>query len=253
MAKKINPMMAVVGGLLAVLLLFSIISIVLYPGAPIELEGGHGDDGHGSDVADGHGSDNEQNTGDDSAAEDGQGSAGDSEGDTGDGAGDSNDNADNSTENNTDDNTAPEVVAAVGDTVSVQYVGKFENGTIFASTPSGVLPEPIVLGQNSIVKGFDAAVVGMKVNERKTVVIQPEDGYPHDSALVISFDRTQIVGVFGSVPAVGAKITFTSGTQTSSGTVLEVTNNAVLIDFNKEVAGKVLTYEITVTEILKSN
>ena len=254
MAKKINPMLAVVGGLLAVLLLFSIISIVFYPGAPIELEGGHGADGHGSDAVDDtvdHG--NESSEEGDAGAEDENLT---NEGDSADTDNSTVDGADNGTENNTSENgtAATEVTASAGDTVFVHYVGKFENGTVFTSTgrENGSQPVSIVLGQNPIVKGFDSAVVGMKINETKTAVVSPEDGYPSNSALIITFDRTQIVSVFGSVPNVGDKIIFSNGGQTPNGAVLEVTANSVLIDFNDETVGKVLTYEITVTEIQKN-
>ena len=40
MAKKVNPMVAIVGGFFALLFLFSIIAIVFYPPAPT---GGHDD------------------------------------------------------------------------------------------------------------------------------------------------------------------------------------------------------------------
>ena len=252
MAKKINPMLAVVGGLLTVLLLFSIISIVFYPGAPVELEGGHGHgtDGHGSDAVDdnvGHG--NESSEEGDAEAEDENLTT---DGDSADTDNSTVDGADNTTSENGTATT--EVTAAAGDTVFVHYVGKFENGTVFASTgrENGSQPVSIVLGQNTIVKGFDSAVAGMKINETKTAVVSPEDGYPSNSALIITFDRTQIVGVFGSVPNVGDKVIFSNGGQTPNGAVLEVTANSVLIDFNDETVGKVLTYEITVTEIQKN-
>ena len=59
MAKKINPMVAIVGGLFAVLFIFAIIAVVLYPPGPT---GGH-DDGHaaphdnGGHAADSHADD----------------------------------------------------------------------------------------------------------------------------------------------------------------------------------------------------
>ena len=78
MAKKINPLLAIVGGLLAVLLLFAIISIVFYPGPAVAVDdphahgGGHGvEDDHSADYVD-HGAE-----GDHGAEEDGAGEAND--------------------------------------------------------------------------------------------------------------------------------------------------------------------------------
>ncbi|MDR2944523.1 MAG: hypothetical protein LBU81_05525 [Methanosarcinales archaeon] len=48
MAKKINPMLGIVGGLLVVLLIFAVIAVVLYPGGPVETGDSHVSDDHAS-------------------------------------------------------------------------------------------------------------------------------------------------------------------------------------------------------------
>ena len=253
MAKKINPMLAIMGGLVTVLLLFAIISIVFYP-APAEYGDhgdGHGDyvDGHGSDVSDSDADSHNDSAEDNADATDDTSNAADDDS-SGDGSS-ANDNADSS-DNTQADTEAANVTAAIGDTVSVQYTGKFENGTISdTSDYSGVQPVKVVLGQSTIFKEFDDAVLGMKAGETKTITVQQKASSNPD--LVITFDRTQIIGVFGSVPSVNDEITFTNGNQVSKGTVQSVTANSVVIDFNSNTAVNVLTYEITVTEIQKAN
>lgn len=83
-------------------------------------------------------------------------------------------------------------VVSDGDTVSVDYVGMLEDGTVFDSsleefakktknyTPdSGRKYEPLAftVGAGQMIKGFDAGVVGMKLGEKKTLVIAPKDAY----------------------------------------------------------------------------
>jgi len=63
-----------------------------------------------------------------------------------------------------------------GDTISVDYTGKFQNGKIF-DTSEGQAPLKFTVGAGMLIKGFDRAVIGMKQGETKTVVIEPEDGY----------------------------------------------------------------------------
>ena len=253
MAKKINPMLAIMGGLVTVLLLFAIISIVFYP-APAEYGDhgdGHGDyvDGHGSDVSDSDADSHNDSAEDNADATDDTSNAADDDS-SGDGSS-ANDNADSS-DNTQADTEATNVTAAIGDTVSVEYTGKFENGTVFdTSDYLSIHPVKVVLGQSTIFKEFDDAVLGMKAGETKTITVQQKASSNPD--LVITFDRTQIIGVFGSVPSVNDEITFTNGNQVSKGTVQSVTANSVVIDFNSNTAVNVLTYEITVTGIEKAN
>ena len=72
-------------------------------------------------------------------------------------------------------------VAKVGDTVSMNYTGRLENGTVFDSNvdPKFGHVQPLVftLGAGQMIPGFDKGVVGMKVGEKKTLVIPPADAY----------------------------------------------------------------------------
>lgn len=82
-------------------------------------------------------------------------------------------------------------VVSNGDTVAVDYVGTLEDGTVFDSsleefakktknyTPGERKYEPLTftVGAGQMIRGFDAGVVGMKLGEKKTLVIKPEDAY----------------------------------------------------------------------------
>src|ERR1035437_8912577 len=80
------------------------------------------------------------------------------------------------------DNTIPiEGVAKTGDTVSMNYTGRLENGTVFDSNVdpkfNHVQPFVFTLGAGQVIPGWDKGIVGMKVGEKKTLTIPPEDGY----------------------------------------------------------------------------
>ena len=186
MAKQINPMLAIGGGLLAVLLLFAIIAIVFWPGPP-----------------------------------------------------------------------APEAIeAASGDTVFVRYSGYLDTGYIFDSNVgpnSSRSPFKVVLGEHGTIRGFEDALYGMHVGESKTVRLSPEEAYPYDPTRVIEFNRTQVVDSLGHVPQIGDSITYVTGINEAEGIVKEVTETSVIVDFNSEIAGQYLTFEITVVEIQKGS
>jgi FKBP-type peptidyl-prolyl cis-trans isomerase len=72
-------------------------------------------------------------------------------------------------------------VAKVGDTVAVNYTGKLQNGTVFDSNTDPkfghVQPLVFTLGAGQMIPGFDKGVVGMKVGDKKTLILSPEDAY----------------------------------------------------------------------------
>jgi peptidylprolyl isomerase len=73
-----------------------------------------------------------------------------------------------------------EVVKA-GDTVAMNYTGTFENGTAFDSNidPKFGHVEPFVftIGAGQVIKGWDLGIAGMKVGEKRTLVLKPEFAY----------------------------------------------------------------------------
>ncbi|MCD6229593.1 MAG: FKBP-type peptidyl-prolyl cis-trans isomerase [Candidatus Diapherotrites archaeon] len=100
------------------------------------------------------------------------------------------DDSNEPTDNNITDNTnAKSDEVESGDSVSVDYVGSFEDGTVFdtsiesKATEANLPPRPeytpmtFTAGSGQMIKGFDQAVIGMKLNETKTVTIPPEDAY----------------------------------------------------------------------------
>jgi peptidylprolyl isomerase len=72
-------------------------------------------------------------------------------------------------------------VAKSGDTVSMNYTGRLQDGTVFDSNvdPKFKHVEPFVftLGVGQVIPGWDKGIVGMKVGEKKTLTVSPVDGY----------------------------------------------------------------------------
>ena len=82
------------------------------------------------------------------------------------------------------------VTAQTGDTVSVHYLGKFPGGKVFDTSmkseavKSGLFnpardykPLQVTLGSHQVIRGFEDALIGMKLNESKEVTLPPEMAY----------------------------------------------------------------------------
>jgi peptidylprolyl isomerase len=138
--------------------------------------------------------------------------------------------------------------AKPGDTVKVDYTGKFADGTVFDSS-IGKTPIEFTVGTGQMIKGFDSAVLGMKVGQSKTVVLPSEEAYgPRDEALMITVEKSRIDP--DVTPIVGQLLRVTRADGSSSSLLITaVTASTVTLDGNNPMAGKTLTFDIKLVAI----
>lgn len=133
-----------------------------------------------------------------------------------------------------------------GDSVKVDYTGTLSDGTVFDSS-IGKTPLEFTVGAGQMIAGFDKAVLGMKKGETKKVTIPADEAYgQHDESLVQVINKSQLAA--GMDPKVGDQL------QSSNGTVVTVTvttDTTITVDANPPMAGKDLTFEITLVELTK--
>ncbi len=135
-----------------------------------------------------------------------------------------------------------------GDVVQVDYTGTLENGTVF-DTSVGREPLNFTLGEGQMIPGFEQAILGMKVGESKTVTIPASEAYgPYRDDLVRVINREELTNIPN--PEVGQQLygSQTNGT-TITGTITNVTDTTITVDFNPPLAGKNLTFEIKLISI----
>lgn len=136
-----------------------------------------------------------------------------------------------------------------GDKVRVHYHGKLTNGETFDSS-EGRAPLEFVVGAGMMIKGFDAAVVGMTQGEKKTVNIPAGEAYgEYEEDLLMEFPRDQFPK--DMKPEVGMQLTMTNGSgQHIPVTIAAVKDDVVILDRNHFLAGKELVFDITLAEIV---
>lgn len=126
-----------------------------------------------------------------------------------------------------------------GDNISVDYTGRLTDGTIFDSS-IGETPLEFTVGAGQMIKGFDAGVVGMKLNESKTITLAPEQAYGEiNPDKIVTIDKNS----FADFDAMKVGMVVASGNY--SGKIIEKNDTNAIIDFNHKLAGKTLVFEIT--------
>ncbi len=140
--------------------------------------------------------------------------------------------------------------AESGNTVKVHYTGKLGDGTVFDSSIDRD-PLQFTLGKGQMIPGFEQAVVGMNLNESKTVTIPMDQAYgPHREEMVTVIERNQIPENMQQLE-VGQQLQIRQGDgQTFLVVVTNVSESSVTLDANHPLAGKDLTFDLQLVEII---
>ena len=141
--------------------------------------------------------------------------------------------------------------AKAGDKVRVHYTGTLTNGEQFDSS-KGREPLEFTVGAGQMIKGFDAAVPGMVVGDKKTINIQPEDAYGQrlEDAL-LEFPLSNVPPDMKLEPGMQLQLRNENG-QPFPVTVSELREDIVVLDSNHSLAGKELVFDIELVEIVGS-
>ncbi len=139
--------------------------------------------------------------------------------------------------------------AKPGDTVRIHYTGKLEDGTQFDSS-EGREPLQFAVGGGQVIPGFDNAVEGMAVGDKKSVTIQPEEAYgQRHEQLVQDVPRDQLPDDL--TPAVGMELQAKDQSgQMMRLSVTAIDEESITVDGNHPLAGKTLNFDIELVEIV---
>lgn len=134
------------------------------------------------------------------------------------------------------------------DKVRVHYTGTLKNGEVF-DTSEGREPLEFTIGAGQIIPGFENGIMGMKVDETKTIDIPSGEAYgERREELVQEVAKSQLPAEI--TPEVGMQLS----SQGPNGqpiplVVTEVTENTITVDANHPLAGKDLVFEVSIVSI----
>ncbi|MFB6301582.1 MAG: peptidylprolyl isomerase [Haloferacaceae archaeon] len=150
-----------------------------------------------------------------------------------------------------------------GDSVTIEYTGRQDDGTVFDTTRESVAEETglddaqpdreytsltVEVGAERVIEGLEEALIGLEDGATPTVTIPPEKGYGEwTDERVREFDAeefTQMVG--GQTPDEGAYIETENG---DLGEITQADSEIVRVDFNHSLAGETLEFDVEIVDV----
>ena len=150
-----------------------------------------------------------------------------------------------------------------GDFVRLNFTGKVqENDEIFDTTFEDVAKEanlfnenkeykpiPIIVGGNHLLPAIEEAIVGLEEGDSKTIEIDSENAFGPRNRQLIQLIPMREFKKQGMTPVPGMIIT----SEGNNGKILTVNGGRVKVDFNHELAGKDLIFDVDVVEIIDND
>jgi FKBP-type peptidyl-prolyl cis-trans isomerase 2 len=155
------------------------------------------------------------------------------------------------------------VPITTGDSVTFEYTGRLEDGTVFDTSREAVAEEAglteaelereyapltIDIGTHQVIEGMENGLLGLEEGEAATIEIPPEEAYGKwDKADVQEFETAELEAMIGGqTPEEGGYLEAQNGRQ---GEIVHVDDEATRVDFNHELAGKALMFDVEILDV----
>lgn len=140
-----------------------------------------------------------------------------------------------------------------GDKIKVEYEGKLDSGELFDTSNREGQQQPIefTVGERQVIKGFDDAVIDMKIGDEKEFKIKSEEAYgPKRDELQREVPRNQLPQ--DQEPKEGMMLVMQGPEgQQFPAKIVKVDEDKITIDLNHPLAGQDLTFNIKIAGIEK--
>lgn len=136
-----------------------------------------------------------------------------------------------------------------GDVVQVHYVGTItDTNEEFDNSYGREAPFQFEVGSGTVIGGFDTAVQGMTLGEKKVISLTPDQAYgQRNPEAFINFERANFPEEFNV--EVGEPVPLTGPNGPAVGIIQEVKEDTVVLDMNHRLAGKNLTFALELVGI----
>jgi len=116
--------------------------------------------------------------------------------------------------------------------------------------------DPIIFlqGAGQIISGLEKSIYGLKVGDKKSVTVDPKDGYGEiDPESIVEVPKDEFPKDFplelGVEITVNADDEDDEGDEEMEATIVAVNDSTVTLDFNHPLAGKTLNFDVHIIDI----
>ncbi len=150
-----------------------------------------------------------------------------------------------------------------GDSVTIEYTGRHEDGTVFDTSKASVAAEagldeeqpgrdyePLTfeVGAEEVIQGLEEGLIGLEAGDTPAIAVPPEKAYGEwTEKRVQEFDTAELEAkVGGENLTEGAYLQSESG---QPGEIIHVDDEVVRVDFNPRLAGETLEFDVEVVAV----
>jgi FKBP-type peptidyl-prolyl cis-trans isomerase SlpA len=147
------------------------------------------------------------------------------------------------------EDAAQSIKIGPGSKICLHFSLVLEDGTVAETTRDDNDPLEFVVGDGTMIQGLELALYGLKAGERQTLTIEPKlaFGFP-DPENVHVLPRAEFPEDMPLSRGVIIEFNTPAGDEVP-GTVLEVNDNDVKVDFNHPLAGHEITFEVEILSV----
>lgn len=131
--------------------------------------------------------------------------------------------------------------------VTLHFTLRLASGEVVDSTRDRA-PATFTVGDQSLLPGFEQALLGLRAGDRRSVLVDPDNGFgAYNPENVQVMDRTRFAP--GVELARGLVLSFADKQGELPGVVTAVDDDSVTVDFNHPLAGRDLTFEVEILAV----
>ena len=134
-------------------------------------------------------------------------------------------------------------------TVTLHLSLSLEDGTVAESTFADE-PLTFTMGDGTLAEGLELGLYGLKAGTTQRLVLEPGQAFGlHDPGKLHQLARTEFSGDLELEPGVIIGFDMPSGEELP-GTIVSLSDETVLVDFNHPLAGRVVVFEVEIITVV---
>lgn len=139
-----------------------------------------------------------------------------------------------------------------GKRVTLHFSVLLMDGSVVDSTRERS-PATFSVGDGNLLPGFEQSIFGLKVGDKRSIVLEAENAFgPHNPDNIQTMRRGLFRGDMTLEP--GVVVSFADKSKAElPGVIQSVTEEQVVVDFNHPLAGKDLTFQVEIINVVDAD